>query len=387
MLDTTDFPVKWMHSHMPRAPMLNGTPGALISLLDAFLVTGWGAMTPQRVNVVDGIATVTCSAGDTFEQHMVIDVAGADDAALCGQARVLTSTSTSFTFATAATNGLKTGAITIKAAPAGWQKNFSGAEKAVYKSTDPQAHGFMLRIDDSGAQKALVRGYAAMDDVDTGGGAFPAEGKDFYWHKSNTVGAAPVRYDLAADSRFVMYADQPESTSFNTPLNAMINGFGDPIAVHPAGDVWCTCLCASGTNRDNSGGMACNRGISNLDSKICAGGIDGNGVETMCGFYSFCGDSSVSGSNNQYLARPDTNGRIMLSGKYVVDSQQFLRGVAPGVYSVPQKNILSVAAPRDTLRVDIQGHQHIMLALPVSNAYLHTVPQGLVFIDITGPWR
>ena len=43
------FPVKYIHSDMRGAPVLSGTPGAMIGVLDAFLITGFGTVTAQRV--------------------------------------------------------------------------------------------------------------------------------------------------------------------------------------------------------------------------------------------------------------------------------------------------------------------------------------------------
>ena len=124
-------------------------------------------MTAQRVTVAGGIATATLQAGQSFEPHTVIAVAGATPDALNGQARVLTATPSQITFATAAADGPASGTITIRVAPVGgWEKVFAGANKAVYRSTHPKASGFCLRVDDSAATYMRVRGFESMTDLD-----------------------------------------------------------------------------------------------------------------------------------------------------------------------------------------------------------------------------
>ena len=115
--------VKWFSSDMRGAPTISGTPGALITALDACLITGFGAVTATGVTVSGGIATVGVPSGQTFAQHAVVLISGATPSALNGEHRVLTSSSTQITFATTAADGAATGTIEIRYAPVGqWEK-------------------------------------------------------------------------------------------------------------------------------------------------------------------------------------------------------------------------------------------------------------------------
>ena len=67
-------------------------------------------------------------------------------------------------------------------APLGWEKTFSGTNKAVYRSLDPTTNQFILRVDDTNAQYAAVTMYETMSNVDTGTGASVTK----YWKKSST---------------------------------------------------------------------------------------------------------------------------------------------------------------------------------------------------------
>ena len=66
------YPVKYIHSGMRGAPVLSGTPGALIGVLDAFLLTGFGMVTAQRVTVSGGVATAHVQSGQSFDAGTVI---------------------------------------------------------------------------------------------------------------------------------------------------------------------------------------------------------------------------------------------------------------------------------------------------------------------------
>lgn len=72
--------VYYIHSEMRGAPVLNGAAAgyALASVLDAALITGFGATTAVSVSVTDGIATATLPSGESFEPLSMVKVAGAD---------------------------------------------------------------------------------------------------------------------------------------------------------------------------------------------------------------------------------------------------------------------------------------------------------------------
>jgi hypothetical protein len=55
--------------------------------------------------------------------------------------------------------------------PAGWDKPFMGANLAVYRARE--GNRFFLRVEDTHAQYASVRGYRAMPDLDSASGPFP----------------------------------------------------------------------------------------------------------------------------------------------------------------------------------------------------------------------
>ena len=193
---------KSFHSAMPGAPVLSGTAGALLSVLDAVLVTGFGLQSVSSLVVSGGIATATVPAMPSADVDTVILVAGASVAGLNGEQRVMAVGANAVSWATTAPDGAVTGAITLKVAAAGWSKAFTGASLAAYKSNSAEGTGFYLRVDDTGTTTARVRGFEAMSDVSTGSGLFPSAAQfadGLWWSKSNTASGAAVQWRIYAD--------------------------------------------------------------------------------------------------------------------------------------------------------------------------------------------
>lgn len=199
--------VKFLHSELPGAPVLSGTAGSLIAVLDACLANGWGLLTASAVNVASGVATATFTSGHSAEVDSVILVAGAGTAALNGEQRVTSKGSLTVSWpAPGVADGPIAGTITVKLAPAGWTKAHAGTDKAAYRSLSPSATGAHIRIDHTAARFARMRGYASMSDVDTGTDPTPSDAQvagGLYVPVSNAASAVARRWMIVASDRFV----------------------------------------------------------------------------------------------------------------------------------------------------------------------------------------
>jgi hypothetical protein len=392
-----DFPVRYFHSQQRGAPKLSGTAGSLIALLDALLVNGFGMVTAQSVTVSGGIATATLPLGQSFEARSVILIAGAPPAALNGQARVLPGASdTQVQWATAAADGVATGSITIKVAPApSWSKVYAGANLGVYKSSDLQANGHFLRVADTNALFARVIGYTSMTDVSTGTGPFPTSAQisgGGYWHKSIVSGATAVRWKLFADSRALLIAIANNSINDETLLSAPLNGFGDPLALRPAGDAWGTFISAAAQDANM---QFCRLDISYVNYDTTNGFIaaprawNGLGTAVLLNLRAFVGNGSVVSGNDSALgAFPSSvDGRMMLSRVYFTETNQTTpRAVVPGVLRIAQTDAVALISDGDVIvgSGDLAGRVLVAVA---SGFYSSSPPDGVYLVDVTGPWR
>lgn len=401
------YPVKYLHSQMRGAPALSAAAGTLLAVLDACLDTGFGMVSVSSISVTSGVATATVAPGDGFEAGAIIIVAGATPSALNGEARVLSTGSTSFTFATTAADGAASGTITAKYAPVhSWSKTYTGTNKAVWKSVDAQANGHSLRIDDSNTSYARVTGYESMSDVDTGTGAFPSSAQlsgGGFWHKVFGGLAGNVRWWLAGDSRlfYLMIA----LGSYGANVNALATGahfFGDPLPRAPGGDVWSTCLTFCGSNNPNPNlniGTPANKSSPTFSTgaACCPRAVAGIGSSQIVQFMPISpaasSDSSVqSGFDDSMSTFPSAiDGALPLVRSYMREGQGVRnppRADVPGFFWAPVSGVNTYINAADVLpgTGDLAGRR--LIAMGTSNSVNTVKPSlGVFFIDATGPWR
>ena len=148
----TDLTVKYFNSGMTGAPQISNNWGDLVTMLDACLVNGFALKAIDTLNFASGIATATISTGHAYRPFQVVEIAGADQPEYNGSFRVLTTTTTTFTYAVTGTPvspATTTTNLSAKVAPLGWEKPFAGTGKAAYRSKSPQSPQNILLIDDS----------------------------------------------------------------------------------------------------------------------------------------------------------------------------------------------------------------------------------------------
>jgi hypothetical protein len=400
MPDTT---VKFFNENLPGAPVLNGLAGSLVALLDACLVTGFGLRQATSLVVLNGVATLTLSndAKNVNLLDSVIQVDGSSIAALNGEQRVTGATATTLTFATAAAAGAATGTITVKTAPAGWVKLFTGTNKAAYKSTMPESFGTVLRVDDTGTLDARVRGYESMSDVDTGTGLFPtvaqAAGSGGYWAKSSAANATGNRWDLFADGHGFYYAPSSYSGANAAYYGQAVYWFGDAVP-HKSTDVFAACLLSSsvttaGANISNYGSIGTGnvsaasywtRGIVGIGSAVTAFSLPETG-----------GNNTNSGADTLLGAFPPPDGKMRLS-RYLAQegaasgSSCILRGIFPGFNHVPQSGLYAAFQRGDKITPTGALAGRKLYAVQVGVYFSDSqaaANAGRAFVDITGPWR
>lgn len=192
------------------APVLNNAAGALISVLDACLVTGFNSLGVTSLQVVSNVCTATTSANHGYQVGQRVTVAGASTSILNGDKTILaTPTVTTFTFAVTQADGSEApGSGSVKRTPLGWAKEFSGTNKAVYKMTDVASYGQRLRVDDTtGGLDARVIGVENPTTVDAYGDAFPTNAQmagGGYWSRGGNNTTAKF-WAIVGDERFFYY--------------------------------------------------------------------------------------------------------------------------------------------------------------------------------------
>ena len=410
--DVTDFSVYYFNEGLRGAPQLSGTSGALIAVLDACLITGFGTVSVTSLTVADGIATATVSAGNGFNPHHIILIEGASDPALNGRHRVLLdgNSSTSFSFKTTAANGTASGTISAKYAPVpGWEKPFSAANKAVYRATT--GNRFFYRVDDSLPEKyvAEIRGYETMSSVDVGVAPFPLLSRLSTIEKSNGANATGKYWDLVADCRAVMFGAQQLPTIGAVPYATPARYFGEMVPLAPNGDAWCSAVLSSNEKSNsmqlNYGGSAfySYRGTAGMFSGALGRGVSGVGAAIDAQCMAVFGNKGgvLSGQDAAFGPAPSAvDGRLYLSPVYLAEgSAGPARAVVPGAQYVPHTGVNDMLGVRTTITPaagPLAGRQ--LLALCGSSSSVgssggsassssSSSSSGRYLMDITGPWR
>jgi hypothetical protein len=391
-----DTSVKRIHESMRGAPVFNGVAGSTITLLDTFLVNGWGLATAQSLSVSGGVATINMPVGSEFEDHCAVLVAGATPASLNGEQRIATTNGTTLTFPTTAPDGPATGTITVKYAPCGWEKAFSGTNVAVYRSQDISTSRRYLRVDDSSATETRVVGYNTMTDVNTGTGPFPTSAQiagGGYWPKVVSAGTTAQRYDLIGDSAifYIALAHFYKSNGSTDDVSgSYAKPFGALVPLATGGDPWCTVLgvvaASAGYNNPTGtviggpyGGLYAERSLDGASpAQSTAAGGEGQDI------------NNISGADNYALGVfPNAvDGRLRLGRSLLrmTASDRTPRAVMPGVYTVPHTNSVLSYKPF-TARCTIPGTGPLAGRKLMLLWFGGASRSGAAFYDITGPWR
>lgn len=395
MADTT---VKHFTSAMSGAPSLNNTAGALIALLDACLVTGFGSITADSVVVSGGIATLTRGGGvGAFTADAVALIAGANPTALNGEKRIISKTATTVTFdATGVADQTATGTITAKMAPAKWAKIHSGTNLAAYQSTEVTSTKMIMRVDDTGTSIARVLGCEYMTDINTYGGVFTMAAGGSYWNKHfwPTSPTTPVSWTLVANGNCLyLHVYSWQTSSATTPsVGGLITVFGDIIPTK-AGDPY-ACIF-TGPSSDQSQQQTVGMQYHIEQSQYAAGyfymprayhGL-GGAVSVGIACESFTpAIGHVSGNASTFLSvYPNPADSALYLSKKIVYEAGGLRGRLKGIFHALQ-NCHASFTHLDKVDGTGEFSGRKLMALKCG-APAVTVSTGVMFIDITGPWE
>lgn len=386
--------VIWFDSAETGAPTLNNAAGSLVAVLDACLLNGFN-LKSITINVAGGVATATCNGhGFSGAAGKLLLIAGATPNELNGLKQPTVTGTNTFTFpAPGVPDGAATGAITAKRAPLGWTKAHAAANKAAYRSSDVQATGRLLRVDDTAAAPASATDarvvmYEAMADIDTGTGAGPTAAQlagGAYWGKG-TNDATAKSWVLIGDGR-LFYFFGPHSGAAGLAAYA----FGDVVSYRAADAYGCVLFGSSsaigstssgstqlatpsiqlGTAPANNGSM-----VSRLSSQV------GAAVPVaVLGVYT----SSVWGNTNAPAwPSPVDNGCVLHRPMYLLEANNAfgnpIRGEMPGLLQF----LAGVPYAHKEVVTNIDGLAgHAVLVIETRN----NSAIGRMALDLTGPWR
>jgi hypothetical protein len=418
--------VKFFLSSMTGAPVLANNHGDLVSMLDALLVDGFNLKTLDSLSSAAGVATATVSSGHGYVKHQVVLIAGASQAAYNGEKRILSATTTTFTFEVlGAPTSPATGSINAKAAPLGFATAFSATNKRVYRSPNVSGTRAFLRVDNSidpvwtstYAKYAKVTIAEAMSSVDTfepggrapfdsllstknevgtGSGSSAVNGW-FKWYYARNASQSPNSGDGGPGARNWFLIGDDRGFYFGTTEAGVatcrrVYWFGDPIS-YKAGDAM-GCLLTATEDYNTASSSAVNQAenatffehLGNGDGKILMKDYTQLGDPTKAYFVTTNPDNApmISGRTNQVPFPNGPDFSVLLFPVLLREQAKHIRGEMPGLFFIPQDRPYSDGVIVEN--IPNQPGKKVILLSGASNGEqsLNSTRFG---IDIVGPWR
>lgn len=354
--------VKWFSFDNANAPQLSNTWGCMIDVLDACLVTGFGSQPVSSIVVEDGVAIATFEGVHNLKQFQVIEITGANEAALNGEFKILGLTANTIEFLVDLPDQVATGTISCKLAPLGWDKVFAASQKAVYQAKDKVANPYFLRVDNSRdpiytdsyakfAKVGLLDACTGVDDltgnqapfdplnpnknwIGTGGGTTAIVGWfKWYYAFDERVGSQTGMYERYTPSEgnraWILVGNKdtfyivPNTAASNPEANPMLYGFG---CVESKSHSTLPFLSASDRNNTVGGGMVMSSALGNLASLAMIKNDNDSLQNSTFGTVKLPFSIQYSGNTNYFNRKND---EILLGPFYMIDNLNNLVGEFP----------------------------------------------------------
>lgn len=381
------------------APQLYGQQGQMIAVLNAALRDGYGQVNVTSINRSGATATAICQAphGLSTGDSALIGGATQSDYNIDTVVTVIDPTTLTFPVANSPATPA-TGTITLKRAPAGFSTPYTGTNLAVYRSNDLTSDRAYLQLTDNGsgtggARECLFRAYESMTSVSAGTNPFPTVGQfasGYMMSKSSSVDTVARPWTIIADSQFFYMVVTYNAVETQGVTQAGANYtfcFGD-IVSNKVGDIYKTIIsgqCAQNLTTSLNGGFAdCESAIivPATPSACIARDTTATALSKGAGFYGNGSNSTCLGSMVMTPFPNIPDGGFYVTPVIVTQSiPTCIRGKMPGLFE--SLHGFGTHYGGDIIEgvSGLSGRK--LRALPVRN----TSNDGLVFMDITGPWR
>jgi hypothetical protein len=427
--------VQIFSSFMEGAPQLSNTHGAMTAVLDAVLVNGFNLKTINSITQVEGVATATVLLGHLYQVNQSVLIEGAVESAYNGEKRVLSVTSTTFTFAvTGNPASPATGSITCNAASLGWEIAFTGTNKRAYRSKSAQSARPYLRVDDglsplyttTYAKKAKVTMAQDMTGIDTFQGTYapydataPTKGEIatgsgpsvidgwFKWYYARAGGASNDKPDSdgpnTLNRQWFIVGDERGFYLFNENLDGTGGLCGHcftDFESYRAGDSFNTILCATDSytqaNSSTSSWPLGSEGYRSSDNHArFPRMLDSTGKLVLRSFTQLGGAQPVSfvslntgGSNvsgySTGITYPNGPDYGVILHPVLIKEGNALRGKMPGMFWIHND---ASSLDHGALLTGVAGYPgRTFFVVKVAHGTGSSALSAFMAFDITGPW-
>lgn len=418
--------VRWMHSGMQGAPVLDNNWGDLTAMLRACCVTGFNVRPIQSITCQGTKATIQC-AGHGYVEHQVVQIENATPEGYNGAHRVV-SVEGANTLTIELESELPEAqaapgqTLQMRTAPLGWESLFDdGGQKLVLRSADLQSTRNVLRVDDScpagytttWAKFGRVTMAQNMSDLDTFVGArAPFDPSDPSKNEVPKGSGSSMRagwykwyyaaYNASSFNEYNAPSNGPrawwlvgDGRTFYVGLAWTLNhawaspwGFGDLVSLQQP-DAFATFL-AAGEHVGNVGNNTApheSGGLSRMwpdSGRLLLRDYLGEGLPTRFAAITLnvAGGSStgVSGYGTKVLFPNGPGNGLLLHPAWALQGNGHLRGQLRGLYHVLHRQALGHLAMVDGV-AGLPGRKALLV-----DVFATSSDAGSVAFDITGPW-
>lgn len=324
-----------LHSAMLGAPVLSNTNGNINALLNACLVNGFNTQSTTSATASGGVVTFGFASAPGFSALDTVTIAGASNGTVNGRFRVQSVAGNQVSVAIPGVpDGAVGGAITLKFAPLGWTRPYSGTNLGAYRQGGSSATKRYLRVYDGSVVAETLfydRGYEAMTSISAGTGPFPTTAQapgNGTGRSAASAGGANQPWAVVGTPRsfYFMYAVSGTYAG-GAPLSVMDvtqTFFGDPARIQKIGDPY-ACATAASTSFPGGGSPL-----------YIARDHSGAAGATTCGLVSVTTPTGSYISATHQFPDPVTGGLTLGDAPAVVQDASYptaLRGFLPGAMS------------------------------------------------------
>ena len=406
--------VQCYSSYDTGCPLLSGTAGSLITVLNKCLVDGYTPASIASLTRVGSTVTATFAVGNpTFLSGQYITISGASPVDYNGTFQISAATNAGFTYQVVTTPTTPaTGTILYAKAGLGWTRPFAtGVNSQTYRSADSSSNQFYLQVIDNaatggGGREAQIYGAEVMTaDQSVSVNRFPTAiqfANGLCVLKSQTADATSRQWALYGDDKTFYLCTMSNITTLTYGIsgNSGIYGFGHLISCKP-GDAYNTFIsgetvfpAASATSRGNNGlgyAMAYGSTTYPIDGMYLARSYTqtGSAVRTNIMTHGQLGSpGSQSSGLLPYPNQPDTGSYFIPITNWEISlgNPQF-RGRFPGLYS----SIYSSWSYHSYFdRITLNNPTTINLQAQFTSTQYSTISSayyGMIWFDMFGPWN
>lgn len=328
--------VKFFSSTQAGAPVLDGAAGSLLNVLDACLITGFGATPVRAASFASGVVTLTLDGGHVFKVSDVVALSGFTPSEVNVEFRITSRTETTVSFTSDKAVGFVAGA-SIKRAALGWESTTLSTNVKVFNQKNKSKFFSYYEVNDTNqwSSSPFIRAQVRAFDIFSGGALSSLWGT-YYIAKSRSnvssigyVAGSARPWVVIGDGEFVYVLTDIRTNNVNVDgLVTSSSAFGNAVSLRSDAPTWAPFLggvdLAPGASNSSygSGFQAYQRGVFSVEP---------NAIIRHSPNTTFSSTAEAAVVSSMLKSPPGVPNSLDMSENYHVTPAVYIAGVTPAV--------------------------------------------------------